>query len=340
VFLDSDSFGAWAVPLAGKYYVAVTGGTLVSIIDYFARVFSVWNVSDGPWAVKDPDLSKVSVESHPLEAWRVKPEIPNDPVVRIRATILARQTFNFIVDHELAHIALGHCDFVHKTLGRQRVDAAIGVVDEIAALTSQAFELQADRFAVLLSLDDVFGLPSSERFLARIAMASPVDHQDAPAYERYASQIRQALRGLNDTQEQRIFVSLLTFFSMFRLFDQHHWSQQELRRSTHPPSPMRIAFAFQAASRFFGEFRPEAASAFENVVTRLRTTGELIFAQALARAPNGTAIERALSAEGMQHYERLLAHLDLVRPNLRVKYRSPKMSWDQLRTLPPAKSFK
>jgi hypothetical protein len=337
VFLESDSFGAWAFPLDGAYFVAVTMGTVVSIVDFFARVFSVWEVAGGQWSIKTLEQRSSPVDGRPLDAWRIDPRIPTDPTVKIQATLLARQTFNFILDHELAHIALGHCDFTDGRLSPQRVDAAVDAVEENAALTSQAFELQADRFAVFMSFDEVFGLlPSSGVLLGKIAKATPPRDEIASLY---ASWIGKAIHGLTDTHEQRIFISLLCFFSMFRLFDQHHWTEIVLRRSTHPPSPMRIAFAFQAAVHFIEEVRPALLSAFEQAAKTIALTGEAIFAQALARAPNGTAVERALSSEGTEHYRKLLTQLETVGPRLRRKYRADgKWRPKFLNHLPPIAS--
>jgi hypothetical protein len=318
VYLDSNEFGAWAVPLRHRYVVAVSAGTLASLLDFSGRLFAAWVPGERRW-VRKPYPENWEPTTGPLiDSWRRGAFIPGDYETRVRAVTLARRIAAFVLDHELAHIMLGHCDFTYGSLGAYRIDAAISALTSEEALISQAMELQADRFAAMMSVDPVLGVPDvtpgfnaiRERF------------RGEPTVMLQLEQLKAAFKGLIGSRQSEVFSTLLSQYSMFRLFEDHHWSVSSLETASHPPSPMRFTWAVQGMKFGFRSMGDgPSLGAVRRAEKRIRRSAEQLFASAVGRRANGVSFEAARSPAANLHLGKLLGTSDALMHLLKPLYR-------------------
>lgn len=317
LFLDSSSFGAWAVRLRNRYVVALSAGTLICLMDFYGRLTATWTPTRIGWRFNGTVGNAKPYEGDPLTSWQRGAFIPDDPATRIRAMLLARRTAGFIIDHELAHILHGHCD-VDEGQGLQcRIDAGVKSMPPNSALFNQACELQADRFAACMMIDPILGVPDTSAAFSTIRRKS----RGNAAALAYLDLTQKSMEGIAGSRRMEVFGALLCQFTMFRLFDDHHWTAASLQSSSHPPGPMRYAFAVSTMKETMRSLGDQSTLAMVRKADReIRKSGERMFASAIGRAPNLAALERARSKEAADHYRLLAARSASLRQVLSPRY--------------------
>lgn len=209
---------------------------------------------------------------------------------RALAVVFANECFDFVVRHELAHLVLGHCEFMAETGGGMSVEDTDGSLRSgVDPITCQALEVAADGHAA------IWGMQNLARAQHTLAKALP-------------NGVDAAFRSFHRAPEEALGNYLLTMFTVFRLFDETAWSTERLVGRRHPPAPIR----FHAACLHLLDHLQNNGDA-DGEARLLRQTrgiwerGEDIFARALGRAPDHSIKPRALSEESEQHFARLRA---------------------------------
>lgn len=298
VFIDENDFGAFAVRPARHNVIAVNAGTIPSLVDFYCRVFQCFRIDGEEWREVETTHERVPIEVRALDAWRLgNIRLPPDVFTQALVMEMVRRSLHFVVDHELGHILLGHCDFAGIGPDKKITDCETKVEREEQAATSQAIELQADHMAVIAALEGIVSRSSDELPFSR--------------------EIKNAIQALYGTPQARVFSAMLAIFSIFRLFDESYGTDDSYLLASHPPSPIRIVHAFAASVDFF-ERRTDItwSEAHALALTRLTTLGERIFARALRRAPNGIAVSLAASEIGLAYYERLKTRMAAIQSKL------------------------
>jgi hypothetical protein len=156
---DNKTFNAMAFEQGGQYVIAVNHGVLFLIQDMVNRLLCLPEVF--PW-IGNPSLEDERRQFHPtsndaieyMRAFIAEPKrvLPNDPVRRDAAKLLFVAAMEFIVSHELWHILGGHV----RWNASRTTEWCLAEVSNYKRLSDgiayQALEMDADAFAVWVSL--------------------------------------------------------------------------------------------------------------------------------------------------------------------------------------------
>jgi hypothetical protein len=156
---DDKTFNAMAFEHCGQYVIAVNYGVLILVHDLVNRLLCLPEIF--PW-IGNPSLEDARREFHPtnsdameyMRAFIAEPKrvIPKDPVRRDAAKLLFVAAIEFIVSHELWHILGGHVRWDASCMGERSL-AEVGNNRRLPnGIAYQALEMDADAFAVWVSL--------------------------------------------------------------------------------------------------------------------------------------------------------------------------------------------
>lgn len=282
-------FGAFAA-FEKYHYVVVHLGTIPAFFDFFERMMAtekLWpELGDAECEANEPPESASKIKAH--AAWSKLPKRQSrNPVRRALAGVLSADCFDFVVFHELAHIFLGHCEYLKQSSGMSRIDDIDGTVPPKSRyLDLQALEVAADSTAFTWGLNVLSSKPDPD-----ISIGGGVD---------------EALQYWHRSPKDAFFHYLLSVFFVFRLFDENVSSQTELLKRAHPPAPFRFQAVCSSAMEYF-----EATGDTQNrellteTLPEVWKVGELLFSKTLDREFDPTGEKFVLSAEAGKHQEML-----------------------------------
>jgi hypothetical protein len=200
------------------------------------------------------------------------------------SVVFANECFDFIVRHELAHLVLGHCEFVssdHRTGTMEDTDGRFPSGAD--PITIQALEVAADGHAAIWGVQR---LPQIRQMFGRRPGA--VDD----AYRVFQRTNYEAMRNY-----------LLAVFFVFRLFHETTWSGDTLTRRPHPPAPIRFHVACLHLQEYFQQLgETKTQRHLTNAMQEIWELGEFIFAKTLDRTPDLSAKRHVMETESEQHF--------------------------------------
>lgn len=195
---------------------------------------------------------------------------PDDRVRLAFAVVFMSECFDIIVRHELAHLVLGHCEF-----------RAANASDD--PLIAQALEVAADGHAVNWGVQK---LPLIRNVLGR-----------------RANLIDQAYRAFHCTIDEAMRNYLLAVYFVFRLMDETAWSDNTLKRRSHPPAPIRFHVACLHLQEYFEQAGDaEGQARLTQTMREIWELAEFIFAEALDQTPDLNAKRQVMETESEQHF--------------------------------------
>jgi hypothetical protein len=275
-FCENDAYGALA--LHDKYdFVVLNIGVVSAILNFCGRMMA----NDGLWTNigRAPESGGV--------AKALETGFPDDSARMALAIVFAGECFDFIVRHELAHLVLGHCQFL-ATIGQDTsIDDSDGRSGAgVDPMVVQTLELAADGHAA------IWGFEKLRNIRERLG--------------RRPSSIDEAYHQFDVTREEGMLNYLLSMFFVFRLMDETAWDTSTLASRCHPPAPVRFHVACIHLEEYF---KTSGNTASEEQLLRAMqkvwTLGEEIFAQALSRTPDSSVLHRTMSEESERHYNLL-----------------------------------
>jgi len=259
-FCEDPGYGALA--LRDRYdYIVLKIGIVPRLIDFCLRMMN----TEGLW----PKISK------------------HERARMAFAIVFAAECFDIIVRHELAHLVLGHCDFMAGRGNPASMEDSDGVLPAgIDALTAQALEMAADGHSA------IWGVQKLPHIRKRVG--------------RLPSDIDQAYGYFHSTPDESMLNYLLAIFFVFRLCDETAWSNERLASRCHPPAPIR----FQAASIHLIEYFKsrgdvEAEKQLSRAMQEIWPLGEILFARTVNRNPDPRPMHQTMSEESERHYNLL-----------------------------------
>ena len=122
-FVWNGTINAWAFKEEGKYFIGLTTGTIYLLTLVFARM-----LSDSRLFPTIGNLKEEADDLPPLRGYIPNAEelyqaghrsftMPrNNPRRQFALGLLRRHALLFLVGHEIAHIALGHVDYIESQL--------------------------------------------------------------------------------------------------------------------------------------------------------------------------------------------------------------------------------
>ncbi len=294
-FIANGVLNAVARTVSATHYIGVNAGTMILLNDLFLRMMSspvvLPHIGDagkeiGAEKVYNPQQTDMGIYD------LVKPHgevlLPVNPSRQLHAAMLGRTAFNFLGDHELAHIIYGHTRFCRSSYGMSALEEAQAVSPN--ALDLQTLEMDADCFA-------------AERAV-----------MDIKIFNENPSWISDARRGFYCDWKSGVFNWMFAVYSLFRLFGFRCYSASELLSYTHPPIGTRIRMmAWRvgelvsdkfSADEFFG-MHHDAIEAVERAFNEISET-----------SLNRNAIDFAYSDEASEHMHVIWENWRGIRPRL------------------------
>lgn len=230
--IRSLSFNAFATPDKAAYGIAVFAGFIAQVYDTFFKLFSHPEVLP---SAGNPDNEEIrqSYMLFPASLSNSAPtqvehllqtvyfqSLPRDPVRAELASDLALLSLEFMLQHELAHIAGGHLDYLRNHTGELcLLEFADERNNQLPADVSKAFECDADRAAGYLS--SVFiGAAASTRHYRQ----NPTNYI------------------LNASAEETFHIWGMAIDTIFRIIEQVSRKSGMTTNSTHPHPDTRYQF--------------------------------------------------------------------------------------------------
>lgn len=200
------------------------------------------------------------------------------------AVMFSKECFDFIVRHELAHLVLGHCDFLSSTHTACIIDDSNNRMPPGAdPIIMQALEVVADGHAA------IWGFQRLSRLRNRFGLVNgPIDG----AYRSYLQ-----------TDVEAMYNYLLVLYFVFRLFDETTWTSDTLTKRPHPPAPIRFHVVCLHLQEYFQQRNDaEGQRLLTAAMQEIWEKGEFIFARTFDSEPDTNAKSQVLEAESEQHF--------------------------------------
>jgi len=281
-FLPCDGYSAFAARHPKYDYIVVNLGIVVRITSFFSGMMAI----PGLWPeIGTPDVVAVEQDGTSLEdndtrasSWL---RLPKDSLRQAVAVVFMRECFDFIVRHEYAHLALGHCS-----------------TDKRDPIAEQVLELAADAHAASWGIRRLSRIPE---LLGRWPQDDVVD----------------GFRVFHTTPYDAMRNYLLAMYLAFRISDEPDWTCDTLANRRHLPAPLRFHTAcIQLALNFQ---RAEDTVAYNQLLGSWREAwglGEFVFSKTLGREPNTTVKQLTMRKESEQHFYRILERSKTLPPDL------------------------
>jgi hypothetical protein len=250
-FVLNPAFNAWAFKAQDRYFIAFNTGTRYMLELIFGRMLSDTRLFDfvaNP-AAEDPNLPPFVYTTHAEDMYKagIHPRRPKSDERWAYMCDLLRRAFFFLIGHELAHITLGHVDYLMSKTGNPFFsEFGWNMPAEENDLERQAMEIEADRRSVFSAMSS-----------AKIIHELPIMENDPWKNGR---------RSVEDL----LFDWSFSMNTLFRIFGDLRVAEGDVAASNYPPLPLRRFSAFFWASTFVRElWKPaEDANTIQNALKR------------------------------------------------------------------------
>jgi hypothetical protein len=288
-FIHNPSVNAFAFKSDGRYFIGVTSGATYMLALVFSRMLSdrrlFASVGDPTRGLSEPpDLGGLVPDADHMVGLGVLPVAAPCPQRRRYASHLLDCALLFLVGHEIAHIALGHVDYLMTKSGSSLM-AELGWHSDCQdlVLERQALEYDADRRSMG----------------SRVASALLVSER-APPWSN-----------LPIGETALLFDQAFAMNCLFRLFGDGSFSSKALSTSSYPPLPLRRLMASVHAEAVIAATWPrELLDGAFAAVRRAMFQSEVSFLAITGCERTGVALGGAAEANGMNHAETLANLID------------------------------
>jgi hypothetical protein len=286
-FVDDHRLNAFTFKVNGNYFIAITTGTIFLLELVLMRMLAdprLFNEIGQPQneLVDHPPLTGLLPNAYEMFKRGHRARRPEDSLRHFYAIHLFEQALLFLFGHEIAHVTLGHVDYLCSDVGAVfELGWSSSANDEV--IERQCIEIQAD-FRSIYSRIHSFKLT--------------VDDKGQPPWSDAPLSARQAL-----------FNFAFSLNVLFRIFGDVRFDSLILESESYPPLPLRRALGTVAAHGFVMEtwdhnLRDDALLVLRN---GLRYT-EHAFATIQDEAPAMVGLSDASSPLGRQHHRRIANH--------------------------------
>jgi hypothetical protein len=233
-FIQNSRINAFAFKSDGKYFIGLNYGTVYMLELIFMRMLADSRLFDFVGNPDAEDSNLPPLTGYTPEAYKMYQagHTAKPPKTRPRhfyAADLFFDAIRFLIGHEIAHITLGHVDYMQSKIGTALVaEAGWKGIGSQAQLTieRQCMEAQADMRSVHSAIQSL-------KLLHEIFKLEKPRWADSPPSE-----------GL------QIFGWAFAMNTLFRLFGDIRFNPSQLETETYPPLPLRRAMASNAAYMF------------------------------------------------------------------------------------------
>jgi hypothetical protein len=290
-FVLNSEPNAFAFRSRGRYFIGITTG-----IRYLLELVMFRMLSDSRLLEMIGEPSGEADDLPPLSGYVPRAEdmyraavYPIQPRTRARwsyATHLVQQAILFLVGHEIAHISLGHVDFLASKSGSPFI-AEVGWIDtdQEGQIERQTLEWQAD-------------LRSLASGMASIKLTYESHNLDIPGWAKSPQ-----APGL------LIFHWAFAVNSLFRLLGDGRFNPTNLAGESYPPTPMRRAMLMTEVYGWVMENWKQVPK--KAVVAAIRLAlqqTEAAFLTILGENATLGGLPEAFSHESRDHHKRLVKY--------------------------------
>lgn len=297
-YIDNTLLNAVASKKDGKYYIGIYAGTFILLNELFLRMMSSPNIYPeiGDSSKEVPTKKLFNPHQFDLSIYSMcKPDdedvMPKDPTRRLYAALLTKTALNFLFDHEYAHIAFGHVDYLAAS--QKIFSMEENEIIKVDPLNYQTLEMDADCFATHQGM-----------LLLKKINDSPliVKEQRRPFYCGW---------------ENGMFNWLFAVYSLFRIFGYKNYKLSELLQYTHPPTGIRQRIISASvmdtlADRIHAGITEKLIDINHEVIDKVENAFNEISESELDR----NAINFAYTSEANQHIGVIIENWKVVKPHL------------------------
>ncbi len=297
-YIDNTLLNAVASKKNDKYYIGIYAGTFILLNELFLRMMSSPNILTeiGDSSKEEPTKKLFNPQQFDLNIYDLcKPDndnvMPKDPTRQLYASLFTKAALNFLFDHEYAHIAFGHVDYLVSS--RNIFSMEEKEVVKVAPLNYQTLEMDADCFATHQGM-----------LLLKKINDSPliVTEQRRPFFCGW---------------ENGMFNWLFAVYSLFRIFGYKNYKHAELLKYTHPPTGIRQRIISASvmdtlADRLYAGITAKLIDINHEVIDKVENAFNEISESKL----NRDAINFAYTSEANQHIRLIISNWEIVKPKL------------------------
>jgi hypothetical protein len=289
-FVNGTGVNAFATRFNGEYCIGINSGVILILSLLFGRAFA------SPRFL--PHIGDVEQE---LENSPRLPFLPSDVLDMIRAGALpvlprdevrmgyfrhfVENAYDFLVSHELAHIANGHVDYLAVNDGTPFLaEFEAESVGSRCKLTRQTLEMDADSSAV------------GDAVMTVLGKAEGVASIPAPWDQFYRD------------PSEALLNWYIAIYSLFRVFGDSRFTSGVLKESWYPPMRMRQFMAGATAREHVLRRRPDLEERFCADAGKAVAIVEHLFVQVFSSPVAVDGLQDVLSNTGFEHMDRLRNH--------------------------------
>src|ERR1039458_4389946 len=223
-FVRNPEINAFAFKSEDRYFIGITAGAFYMLELVIMRMLSdsrVFTIIGNPGEECElPPLTIYAPHSQRMFKAGNIAQSPKTPARHAYAVNLIESAIRFLVGHEIAHITLGHVDYMKSKTGAALI-AEVGAraADKERLIERQCMEIHADTRSVFSGIESV-------RLTHKFAGSTP------------SAWSRKAL-----TEAQLIFDWASAMNLLFRLFGDARFSPARLCTTGYPPLPVRRLLA-------------------------------------------------------------------------------------------------
>ena len=285
-FVSDGNVNAFAFKSDDRYFIGLTTGTVFMLELVIMRMLSNGQLfpdvgNPGDEAENLPPLSSYLAKAEEMFKQGHISAPPKSQSRHAYAVFLLDHALRFLVGHEIAHVTLGHVDYMDSKTGAGLI-AELGwnESDASGVIERQCLEAQADTRSVFSTIASLK--------LTHEALVKPA-WLDSPWNE-----------------SQLIFDWAFAMNSLFRVFGDVRFDSSQLATNSYPPLPIRRAMA--TATAYAAVMGSWNSALKDKTLLALRTATkytEYAFATILGEKVAMEGLADAYSPLGQEHYRRL-----------------------------------
>lgn len=288
-FIDSEEINAHAFSCDGKYFIGLCAGPLVAFNTLFLHLLADKRVLRG---IGNPDRESEKLPLLTLPIHVAQPRIynndrdiaPRDEERLAYAKHLRTIVFDYLLSHEIVHIANGHVDYLGKEHGLTALpEAGQTEIDPERRLDRQTIEMDADAIAGSWALSAI--------------------------RKNLETKIESPLSRFYRTPAQALATWTFAISAYFRVFGDSLLSEADYSTITHPPDRARQAMMMSMSAVYLMDHWDRALAETTAIpINDAMLEVERAFALMTGEQPAIRGFLESWDACGADCMNRLLAH--------------------------------
>ncbi len=292
-FIYNENINAVAFKAEDRYFIGLTTGTIYMLQLVIMRMLSDSHLFEtiGNPSEEANDLAPFigyAPKAEQMNKAGLKPKHPKTKPRLDYAGHLNDQALLFLVGHEIAHITLGHVDYMQSSAETPFVaEMGWNASDPDGLIERQCLEAQADMRSVFSRIGSLW--------LTHIANTS--------------GNLKPSWLNSNLSEAHLIFDWAFAMNLLFRLFGDVRFNASQLATSSYPPLPLRRAMATEMAyNAVMSRWNPALKEKASHALQAAMKYSEHAFATILGEKISTEGLVDAYSTLGKEHRKRLMEY--------------------------------